>query len=373
MSRTILIANCVLEGRSGTEMYTRDLARELIQMGDRPIIYSTQIGALAADLRLQSIPVIDSLDQLAETPDLIQGHHLLETLTALLHFPTSPAIFVCHDAHSWHSNAPAFPRIYRHVAVDRACYDRINLTEKIVTDRLHLIQNGVDLNRFHRRHALPKKPKRALLFSNYATKLNLAVIEHACKAMEIKLDAIGAKFNSEQENPERLLTDYDIVFAKGRCAWEAIAVGCAVIVCDRDACGELVTTDRLDYQAECNFGRRLLNRTLNQPNLLRELKRYDAANANQVTNEVRKRSDLKRITSLLSDLYDEVILEHSQTPTSHQSEMHAAGEILRWLSSQRMRPPREKAIRSLALKQMSQWMQTWIPTIRKNSGNRRSA
>ena len=393
MSRTILIANCVLAGRSGTEMYTHDLARQLIQMGDRPIIYSTQTGLLAEVLRKQSIPVIDSLDQLAEAPDLIQGHHLLETLTSLLHFPNSPAIFVCHDAYTWHSHAPAFPRIYRHVAVDRACYDRINLSGKIPSERIHLIQNGVNLDRFHRRDDLPTQPKRALLFSNYATKANRMVIESACKSVGIQLDAIGSKFNGEQARPEDILPGYDLVFAKGRCAWEALASGCAVMICDRDACGELVTTHQLDYQAECNFGRRLLNRELSHQNILRELQKYDATDAKQVTNQVRKRSDLTRIACVLGDLYDQVILEHaeklhseklhsetvhsaterSETQRSHHAELLAAGEILQWLSSQSLRPPRTKARTTLGFKQMSRWMGKWIPKSFPASKHRRAA
>jgi len=160
------------------------------------------------------------------------------------------------------------------------------------------------------------------------------------------------------------------------------------MICDRDACGELVTTHQLDYQAECNFGRRLLNRELSHQNILRELQKYDATDAKQVTNQVRKRSDLTRIACVLGDLYDQVILEHaeklhsetvhsaterSETQRSHHAELLAAGEILQWLSSQSLRPPRTKARTTLGFKQMSRWMGKWIPKSFPASKHRRAA
>ena len=39
---------------------------------------------------------------------------------------------------------------------------------------------------------------------------------------------------------------YDIVFAKARAAIEAMAVGAAVIVCDFDGVGPMVSTENVD-------------------------------------------------------------------------------------------------------------------------------
>jgi len=48
---------------------------------------------------------------------------------------------------------------------------------------------------------------------------------------------IGATF----EQPEEVLPNYDLVFAVGRAAIEAMAIGCAVIVADAYGLGGLVT------------------------------------------------------------------------------------------------------------------------------------
>ena len=92
MSLRILITNNTLAGRAGTELYVRDIALALLNRGYHPIAYSSLLGEVAQELRAATVPVIDRLDALAVPPDLIHGHHHLETMTALLHFPRVPAI-----------------------------------------------------------------------------------------------------------------------------------------------------------------------------------------------------------------------------------------------------------------------------------------
>ena len=334
--RRILITNCVMEGYTGTEMYIRDVAKQLLQRGDRPVIYSTQLGPLADQLRKLSIPVVDNLDQIAEPPDLIHGHHILETMAALLRFPTTPGIYVCHDGFSWHSHIPNFPRLYRYVAVDTACFDRINLASGIPQEKIEFIQNGVDLNRFKSRSPLPSRPGKALAISNYMKPSDLSVIRDACASIGVTVDGVGKKMGKLDKQPEKRLGEYDIVFAKGRCAWEALAVGAAVVVCDRNACGPMVRLNSLEHQASCNFGRRLLTSNLTREALLLELKKYDAQESGTVSQRIRKRASLRSVVGQLSSLYDEVISQHSESPPVIENDLLATSEILQWWSAQWM-------------------------------------
>src|SRR5688572_26159647 len=96
-SLTVLLTNLRLEGRTGTELYVRDIAYGLLAKGHRPVIYSPRLGKLAQEIRAETIPVIDDLSRLSAPPDIIHGHHSNETLTALLHFPNVPGIFFLHD------------------------------------------------------------------------------------------------------------------------------------------------------------------------------------------------------------------------------------------------------------------------------------
>ena len=51
------------------------------------------------------------------------------------------------------------------------------------------------------------------------------------------------------DRPEAILGDYDLVFAKARAAMEAMATGCAVILCDRVGAGPLVCRANLPRSA----------------------------------------------------------------------------------------------------------------------------
>jgi len=146
----ILITNNTLDHRGGSETYVRDLAIGLLNRGHTPIAYSTQLGAVAREIRGASVPVIDNLDALAMPPDVIHGHHHVETMTALLRFPGVPAVSFCHGWIPWEEIPPRFPRILQYVAVDQTCRDRLILESGIPPDRVRVLLNFVDLERFKR-------------------------------------------------------------------------------------------------------------------------------------------------------------------------------------------------------------------------------
>ena len=151
----ILITQHCLRERGGTEMYVFDLARKLIQRGHRVVVYCTQVGRLARDLMVATIPVVDNLNQVQIKPDIIHGHHGFETLTALLHFPQTPAVYVLHDWAWVFDKPPLLNRILKYIAVDETCLDRLVIREGIPRNRAIVLQNAVDLDVFQPRPPLP--------------------------------------------------------------------------------------------------------------------------------------------------------------------------------------------------------------------------
>ena len=101
----VLITNNTLDACHGTELYVLDLARALLRRGHLPLTYSTRLGTVADLLRRATVPVVDDLDRLAHPPDIIHGHHHLDTMTALCHFPGVPAVYVCHGWLPWQEAA----------------------------------------------------------------------------------------------------------------------------------------------------------------------------------------------------------------------------------------------------------------------------
>lgn len=332
----ILITNNTLSARAGSELYVRDLASSLLKRGHTPIAYSTKLGEVAKELREITVPVVDDLALLSEPPELIHGQHHIETMTALLHFPNVPAVFFCHGWMPWEEIPPRFPRILRYVAVDHTCLDRLIYEHAIPQDRVQVILNFVDTQRFNARAQLPARPKRALVFSNQMNeRTGLGAIHEACARAGIELDAIGIGAGRPEAQPEKLLGQYDLVFAKARCALEALAVGTAVVLCDATGVGPMVTTGNLIQLRQLNFGRRALQETVCVESLEKEISRYDPDDAAEVSRRVRATAALEPSVDEIVTLYQEVLKEHSSTSDSELAaeENAAAAAYLRWVTT----------------------------------------
>lgn len=311
----VLITIRSLEAMGGLEVYVRDLARGLIQRGHQAVVYSTKLGEAARVLRSDTIPVTSDLDDIGAPPSVIHGNASLETMAALQRFPSVPAVFVCHGWWSWSAAPPHFPRVRRYVAVDDTCRDRLLFQEGLPEDRVSVLLNTVDLERFPRRGPLPARPSRALVFSNYANEMtHLDAVRRACDAANISLDVVGWSSGNPTEHPERVLGQYDLVFAKGKAALEAMACGAAVILCDAMGMGSMVTSESVASLRRVNFGARSLDRVVNAGDLRNEIDRYDAADAARVCESIRATAATSFLVDALIELYSVVIEEQQHAP-----------------------------------------------------------
>jgi hypothetical protein len=303
----ILITNHNLCERAGSELYVRDLATALLARGHRPVVYSPTLGRVALEIRSASVPVIDDLAGLAASPDVIHGHHHLETMTAALQFPGVPAVYVCHGWLPFEEAPPRFPRILQYVAVDDTCRDRLLCEAGIPDERIRVLLNFVDLDRFPARAPLPAQPRRGLLFCN-ENGPHGALVREACAAGGIALDAVGLGHGSSVL-PETVLGGYDIVFAKARSALEALAVGTAVVLVGANGLGPMVTASNVDALRRLNFGLRALNHRLTAARLAAEIDRYDPADAAVVSGRIRTMAGRDAVVDELVSLYRRVIAE----------------------------------------------------------------
>jgi len=330
-SLRVLITNNTLEGRAGTELYVRDLATALLRRGHRPVAFSMIHGAVADDLRKRTVPVIDRLDRLAEAPDIIHGHHHLETMMALLHFRSTPAVSVCHGWAPWEERPPIFPRIHRYVAVDDTCRDRLVLEHGIPERNVAQIFNFVNLEQFQPRSPLPAEPRRAAVFSNEISDANvLPAIRDACAATGLTLDVYGLASGASIAQPESILGRYDVIFARARSALEAMAVGAAVVQCGPAGLGGIVTAATVETLRRVNFGLRALARPVTRETVQAELTRYNAADATEVSRWVRANCGLEAGVDAWVRLYEDVLTE---PPSDMAAEGPAAAGYLATLAT----------------------------------------
>lgn len=307
----VLLTNIYLDSHFGTEVYTRDLAVALHNRGIHVEVYSPQPGKVAAEIRDAGIHVTDTPDQLLHCPDIIHGHHYEPTVQALACFPDTPALYFVHDRTNPVDTPVKHSRVIKYLASDHNTLDRLVIDEGIPPEHTAVLLNWVDTRKFLLRAQRNNKPQKALVFSNYASEINyLPVLRKACRAMDLSLDCIGQGVGRELKNPEQVLGNYDIIFAKAKAAIEAMATGACVIACDFRGLGEMVTTQNYGHFRKYNFGMKILSRPITKELVVEEIKKYDCGEGIKVAALIREEACLERYIDILLGYYQEVISKY---------------------------------------------------------------
>ncbi len=343
----ILITHASFGAYAGTEIVTRDLAVALLRAGHETVIYSPRLGHIADEARRLGVRVTDDLFSLADAPDIIHGHHHQPVMEALLRFPETPAIYLCHDATNLVDTPFVFPRIRKYLAVDERCRARVERTLGATAGTVDIIPNAVDIDRFQPRMPLPERPRKALLFSNYANgRTHLPAVRKACHKAGIELDVVGSEMGTPSDHPETILPKYDLVFAKARCALEAMAVGNAVVLCDFAGVGPYVSEAHFDAMRRKNFGYELLTEPLSADSLLNQIARYNAADAAKLSARVRAEASLSKAVRRWESIYSTVLSDFDVVRVNRIEESQAAYTYhSRWHYFRRMDWEREQLLR----------------------------
>lgn len=340
----ILMTNTSLSTRTGSELYLSEVAQELRRRGHRVSLYSPRLGSLAEDLRREGLFVCGNLADLDQSPEIIHGQHHMETMTALSRFPGTPAVYFCHGFIPWEEVPPIHPRILRYVAVSTFLQRQLIDRYQIPDARTHLVPNFVDLSRFRPRTPLPPFPERALAFSNQISNSNIArLIRSACWREGIRFHVLGAANRNPSAVPETILPGYEIVFARGRSALEALACGVSVICCDIEGMGPMVTTDQFERLFQANFGLSILQTPVTTRALVEQLRRYDAQDAAEVCRMARNVLDVRHAVDAILGVYGLVREEWGrQAIPSRETESASMFQYFDFLSRSFRRPPRPR-------------------------------
>jgi hypothetical protein len=307
----ILIANVCLGGRTGSEVHTKDLALTLQRRGHQCAIFVRVLkeDLDVASLRVAGVIVTDNLRKLNWVPDVIHGHHLLQTVQACLAFPQTPAIQVCHDATNRRDRAGSSPCIQKWAAVDAFCQERYIRETGLKPEDIPIIFNAVDLDLFSERNQPPPSHPRnaALFFSSRDTPQITQTISAVCSRLGIRLDIIGPGTSGFVNDPEKVLSQYDLVFGKARCAIEAMASGAHVILCSPRGVGPQITPENFDQLRQRNFGQSLLSLPLNEVELDRRIKELDSTNTEILTKLIRSQNNTIALAILVEKIHQNLI------------------------------------------------------------------
>jgi glycosyltransferase involved in cell wall biosynthesis len=326
----ILITNISLIGRSGTEVVTIELARGLAARGHQTVVFAPFLGESASILLADGIAVTNRIEDLPWKPDIIHGQHNIAVAATLARFPDVPALFVMHDAVLNLDRPPITSQIVRVFAVDEVNRERHLRDTAGTAAHVDLLPNAVDLNRFQVRDPLPEQPRRALLLGKNDGHID--AVREAARLSGLRLDEIGPVFGRVVDDLHVRLKDYDIVFASARMALEALAVGCAVIVCDGRGLAGLATSDVVGEWRNDNFGLRLLTRTATVDALLAEIQRYRAHDAALASARIREIASLSDHLDRAETIYRDIVANWKCSSDGQRRHSEALGMFIStWL------------------------------------------
>jgi hypothetical protein len=336
----ILFTNHSLGRFGGTEVIIRDLALKFLARGHKLAVYSSRkvAGPSLADV---GIPTVHRLAELTFAPDVVHGQHAMDAMTAIIGLPGVPAIYCCHGATRFDAQ-PRHPRIVLYTAMTASLKIRMAVESNIPEDLITVVPNVVDLDRFRDVRNPPRKPRRALVYNRMAsdaTRLGKAV-KAASEARGIQVDfsrtATGLRTFAA---PEEALHEYDIVFASGKSAIDALACGCAVILISGTAngwapvgLGEMITVENIDRLQVANFTAPHNTSPPEAEHIGVQIDQYDAGRVRAVAELARSRNDMDEQVNLHLRLYQRV-LELAPKTVDQDAERRAAHHYLRSLAA----------------------------------------
>ncbi len=326
----ILITNNKLNNRGGATLFIRSLARGLQSLGHSVMAYSSDPGERERLLEHDTIPVTTDIASLPFPPDVIHAQHHLDAMTAITALPGVPAIYHCHGA-LWRDCVPKHPRIYRYLAMSRTLAERIAVESNIAPDEIEVVLNGVELARFGTVRELPERPLRALIYNKTHEEGDdtVTAIREAAGRCGVELDCIGRSFSKAIFDPEKVLPTYDVVFASGMSAIDALACGCAVIILGRTSCGAMVRMENFERFRQVNFSIAVNSAPPSTDAIERELRSFDAKDARLVTDYLRRVGDFSLVVENLVKAYELAIQQHENTETNLPAEIAATSQYLR--------------------------------------------
>jgi hypothetical protein len=145
----------------------------------------------------------------------------------------------------------------------------------------------------------------------------------------LELDCIGYYFGRLIDAPEKVLPRYDIVFASGLSAIEALASGCAVVVLGRTSCGEMVQPENFDRFREANFSIANNSPPPSVEKIEDELRRYSPEACSRVAERLRDEADFRKSIAKLVSIYERVVEQHRVCPPDFRGESLAVSRYLR--------------------------------------------
>jgi len=323
----ILLTNHDLSYYAGTETFVYTLAVELQRTGHEVVCFSPRLGAVAQRLVTAGVTVTADLGRAPDDVDVIHAHHRYESLLARTRYPDLPLIFTGHGVLPWQEQpAVAALGASRYVAVSEEVRGHLIERHGVPADKVVIVRNGIDLERFRARTPLSPEPRRALILSNYMPARQRAQVRRVCRELGITVGEAGA--GNALWAVEDEIAQADLVFGLGRSALEAMAARRVVLVYDYNGGDGLVTPERFERLRQRNFSGRTHNRRFTDAELAAEIQAYGPAVAEDVYAFIERDHDIRVMARQLVELYEEARRRPARAPGAATAPYRALTAVL---------------------------------------------
>lgn len=335
----VLLTNHELARRTGTELLTAELARELSARGHQTGVFTWNRGDLAARLEEVGVAVTDDPRRLPFVPDVIHGQHHLATMAALAAWPGVPGVYFCHGVQPFDEQPPRHPRLRVYLSMAAINAEWLATAAGVAPERVATVPNWFDPARFAVVRAPSAPAVSAAVFNNrMGPGPVFETLRSACARHGLDLKGIGRGFGAPTEAPEAELPRQAVVFATGRSALEALASGCAVIPLDPVVgLGMLVTPEDFDEQRDRNWCVFRRPHDVTAEAAETELARLSTAATTAVTHRVRGELTLGQAAATLEGQYqrllNEAVVTGDPTTSAAAAETEAVIDYFRFLAA----------------------------------------
>ncbi len=304
----ILITNHHLHDFAGSELFTFNLAIELRKRGHHIFCFSPLLGNIADKIKENGITVIDNIRDIENKKiDIIHAQHNTTAILARSIFPNVPIVFTVHGILPELEQPPSIDLdIAKFAVISEEIKDYLINNYSIKKEKIRLIRNFVDFNRFKPTKIINKSPKNLLVLSNHYIDKTKNIIENACNEFNIKFEHIGLPENSV-ENVEDYINNVDIVVTLGRGAIEAMACERNVIVYDMHGGDGYIDEDNFFEIRKNNFSGRRFKKEYSVEDFKKEILKYNPLTAKKLREIVLKENSVKNIVDNLESIYKEVL------------------------------------------------------------------
>lgn len=310
----ILITNYYFDGRTGSEIFTLELAKKLKNKGNEVVIFCANKGNIAVESEEAGIKAVSDIDYLKKLKfDIIHSHHNVLTYMVRSIFPDTPIIFYSQGFLPDLEQPPSTNvGIYKYIAISEEVANNFNkkgVSKKDIT----IIRNSVDSEVFKSSKKVNNKVKKVLILSNHFEGEYRETLIKTLKSLRISYSHVGLPNNVCKDVVDEI-NKADLVISLGRGVIEAMMCERNVIVYDIHGGDGFVDTKTYSEICKNNFSGRRFGIVFNKKTLINEINKYNPNLGPKLRKLAIQNHDLNRFTDEVFQIYKTSDMNSPVTP-----------------------------------------------------------